>query len=116
MITSLKPGLRRKNSILMFSPECVISPLNLILIIFLPICTRLNESNTEGFCTNTISNVEYSLTGAEWQKVLSESLVLPVNSFKEFKIYILKACKESNQCKELELKNKIKQFEQRANR
>lgn len=70
-----------------------------------PICTEI--SINKGWCTNTISNVEYYVEdnkenplGMSWFELSPTMVYLPHGSWAKIKAYIQKQCKKSNRCDE----------------
>lgn len=74
----------------------------------MPVCIEL--APTKGYCTYTISPDFFFLHNEEWQSLKNKSMVLPAQSWKEIKKFIMDLCKESNQCVMVE--KKISQFEE----
>lgn len=72
-----------------------------------PVCLEV-KPNT-GYCTFTISPKFYFVRDEEWRKLKSESLVMPIKSWKEIKTFILNVCKDYGQCDAVE--PKVKQIE-----
>lgn len=67
-----------------------------------PICTEL--SMTRGFCTNTISDKSFfvdeenKLNGLSWWELRPTMVQVPITSWVEIKTFIIKVCKEKNNC------------------
>lgn len=70
-----------------------------------PVCVEINM--TKGFCTNTVSDRDYyvdeknpvSIGGGEpktWWEMRPYMILVPVDSWREFKAYIIKQCKRTN--------------------
>lgn len=59
------------------------------------VCVDLTD---KGFCTYTISDKEFYVTGNEWEQMKIKSLVLPSESWQEIKKYLLEQCKKSSKC------------------
>jgi hypothetical protein len=62
------------------------------------------RSATTGFCTRMISDEDKIvddvnlLDGQTWLDLENEAIILPVNSWKEIKAYILKKCAKNKDC------------------
>lgn len=76
------------------------------------VCADLDEST--GYCVKTISDEEKEISGQEWQDFKRLSLKISVQSWANFKAYILKQCKKNKQCNEINLNKKFLVFEQSA--
>ena len=67
-----------------------------------PICTEL--SMTRGFCTNTISDKSFfideenKLDGKTWWELRPTMIQVPIPSWVKIKTFILKVCKEKDNC------------------
>lgn len=61
------------------------------------VCSEISAQ--EGFCTKTISEQEGSIYGKDWEKIKLTSLVMPYESWKEIKTYILQQCEKHKDCK-----------------
>jgi hypothetical protein len=68
-----------------------------------PICVRLSQDR--GWCTYTVSeqevfvdNDKQLLNGQTWAEIYVKSLVLPADSQAQLKAYIVKQCKNHNDC------------------
>lgn len=61
-----------------------------------PVCVKISE--VEGYCSYTVRDSDYSLTGGAWAEVEKNSLRVPIDSWGEIKGFILKICKQTNQC------------------
>lgn len=79
-----------------------------------PICIELNP--TKGFCTYTISDKDIyvddlnKLNGKTWWEARPTMVLIPAESYAKLKAYIIKSCKQNNQCGE------IKNWERKINR
>lgn len=67
-----------------------------------PVCISVSER--KGFCTYTISNKEYFLQDKEWHDLKNKSLVMPIDSWAEIKIFILQICKDYGKCEDAQEK------------
>lgn len=63
-----------------------------------PACIEINP--TKGWCTYTISPNEYYLEGKEWSDTKKNALIVPIDSWKNIKIFILEVCKDYGKCTE----------------
>ena len=72
-----------------------------------PICIELNPA--KGYCTYTISEKSATIEGETWVKLKSQSLLMPISSWKEIKEFILKICADYGKCEVAE--NKVQEIE-----
>lgn len=72
-----------------------------------PVCVSLNMSS--GFCVTTITNKKMEINDKSlftdedgnkytWFDLYPQMIMLPIQSWKSIKKYIIKQCKKSNQC------------------
>lgn len=72
-----------------------------------PVCLELNPA--KGYCTYTISDKSAFIENEEWVKLKSQSLLMPITSWKEIKEFILKICADYGKCEAAE--NKLKEID-----
>ncbi len=61
------------------------------------VCSELDKDS--GYCTKTISEEEGTIEGANWHNVKKTALVMPYESWKQIKTYILQQCEKHKDCK-----------------
>lgn len=64
----------------------------------------ISKDENRGYCFFTITNEEIEVNGPEWKKLKLEGIILTSDGFGEISKYILEACREFNNCPEMEAK------------
>ena len=68
----------------------------------MPICAEINLG--KGYCVNTIKNEEYEISdekpfkGKTWWELRPTMIMVPADSWKEIKSFIIRVCKMTGKC------------------